>query len=175
MTTNTLQQDAIEEAYDDLRGMLYKLAMKFSRLLKLPLDDVMSEVNECFVNAYHRHDASRSRFITYVYRHITWVFLERSHRISIKNERLQRKDLELDTRAAKDNGVWYIEFIDRLSEDAKIVAQLVVETPQELARMMKRARPLSRPQSIVRRYLRAIGWARERIAETFEEIADALS
>jgi RNA polymerase sigma factor (sigma-70 family) len=67
------------------------------------------------------------------------------------------------------------EFLATLTEDAKTVVKLCLETPEELRQIAEDKGGSPRNyRSTVKQWLESVGWSYERIRESFEEIKTAL-
>ena len=71
---------------------------------------------------------------------------------------------------------WTVEeFLEELTEDARIVVRLCVDTPAEIKRTAEDKGGTPRNyRSTVRQWLESVGWSYQRIRESFEEIKTAL-
>lgn len=169
MSAATLEQDALTETYHDTEKLIQHTVHRFVESHGGKYDDLIELSGPLFMKAYHTYEMDRGAFPARL-RFILWHGLLDAKRIASKrNGKVVFKDLqEEDYTAPRSFNL--LEFMDELSEDARLVVQAVFETPWEFdpcptqIRMMIREF-LSQP---------AIGWDRERISKSFLEIRSAL-
>jgi hypothetical protein len=70
---------------------------------------------------------------------------------------------------------WLVDLMDELSEDGKLVIQLVTKTPRGLKKAMQaRGRSATATRRSLEFYLMGLDWTKQRIVEAFEEIKEVL-
>lgn len=189
---------ATDKDYHKYEKLLMWTVHKFIETHGGDFDELMGEANMMFLKVRqiyedaeeHERTSSFSNYLRFrVYKH----FLE-CHRNETRHRRIApvisiqelERNIESNTGEPSDiteialpapvHKFWLFEFLDELSEDAKLVTRLAVDTPIGLNNIMLRngGRPHNR-KAVIRHYLSARGWDPQRIAQSFSEIATALS
>jgi len=163
MNRTMLEQYAENQTYIDVERMLYYVCGRFKTRFGGELHEYLSVANDAFLRAYLKWDPAKSAFTTYAW-HCTWNALRD---VARQRRRWGEKivgNSELSDRAI-DSRFNLAEFLRELSDDARIVVHVVLDTPREFADMGKNS---------VRDYLGRIGWATERISESFSEMRESL-
>jgi len=121
-----------EELLPQVEKIIYQLAHRFSRTYPIPYDECLSEGYWAFMEAVRRYDPRRkAKFSSFVY-FITWCKLKNLV-ISRSKEPLEFVEIkeEMLGEATPDKS-HVMEIIEDLSEDAKEIVSLLIETPREL-------------------------------------------
>ena len=148
--------------YLSLRNMLAKLVLKIQHRHGGDFDDLMSEANLLFVRACHTHDSSKSRLITWVYTKVWYGLLDHVRAVA-KHQQWDCEDLDQVADKPRFN---VQDLLREVSGDAADIIRLIVDDDGRDAAREKR--------SAVVQHLLSIGWAADRIIESFREIRDAL-
>ena len=193
MTTATLspvRRATADETYSELKNLIYSTVWNVVKQYGGDFDELMSDANIAFLEAYANFDGSSS-FSSWV-RQSVWFKCVDSIRDRL-TEQQRYKRLQDDTkngvpiqRTAHDEQVdgipdtfstWSLNgLLEDLTEDARIVVQLTLETPVELEAVVqaKGGQPRNLRSSL-RSYLAEMGWTACRIAESFNEVRRVLA
>ena len=172
-TLTEVQKRNVAETYKDVEKLIYSTVWQVVRRYGGHFDDLLSEANQVFLEAYESFDGSSS-FTNWLRFNVWWrlVDVQRStHRE--RSRYVPVEDVDIAERTRSD---WRMQdMIEELTEDAALVVKLVVETPAELEQVYRakggEARNL---RSSIRQYLIEMGWTAARIAESFVEVRRAL-
>lgn len=165
--------DPRTETYRDVEKMIHQVAHKFARRYGGDHEELVSIAHEGFVLAYNSHDPATSNFTTWVYWQM-WYAMMNSRRADARHLAQPAGDAAVDW-VAPEGGFDLDAFIEGLGNDAVTVLRLVFETPAEVAAVAEaKGGHALNLRSTIREYLRGLGWTAARIAESFEEIGDAL-
>lgn len=147
-----------DQDYLSLRNMLCKIVLKIQNKYGGDFDDLMSEANECFMLACHSHNPNKSRLITWVHQKVWYGLLESARVHAKRNKRYAPANLEnVQSKLTFD----VERLLSEVSADAANIINLIVYDNKD-------------KRSAVIQHLLSIGWAAERILESFREIKDAL-
>ena len=178
---------ALDKKYEKVHKLIMWTVHKFIDSHGGDFDELMGESNLYFMRAVERHDPERGSFGTYV-RYTIYKNLLEKHRNDARHNRIAptmsiyemeggneetTTEIPLPAPASKFR---LFEFMDELSEDAKLITKLVVDTPTGLTNIMVRngGRPHNR-RAVIRDYLTGLGWHPKRITESFSEITAVLN
>jgi len=176
------EQLAVSVTYQDVTGLLTDACRKAVTRYGGDFDDYFSEAKLAFLSATrsHRERGGNMDFTTWLLR-VVWFALKdvvkrkmRRHN-SRPTEALSAEHAATLTDAQPVPGQ-FSEFLEDLSEDARLAVQLCLEMPEEIARIAaaKGDTDCNR-RSTLRGYLKdTLGWSSARVAECFGEIRDAL-
>lgn len=183
MATNTLQHVSplsnnmrrnSEETYEEVKNLIRKEVWRVVGKYGGDFDDLMAEASTIYMAAYDSFDpASGSRFTTWLSNNLRWGLLDRVGERVRHNQRTSPVD---EQQLSKEYRDWSPpDLLDELNEDAKLVVMLVIDTPEEIARIYtsKGGQPRNF-RSTLRDHLAELGWTTARIAESFAEIRQAL-
>jgi hypothetical protein len=170
------------ETFVDVEAMLWGIVNKFIEkhgLIFGTRDELFSDTAVAFVKAYDAYDPeSDADFSTYLYYKAHYALVDRvkkAHRRKVKV--LERTINENDAEPIEKEPRW-IQFLANLSDDAKAVVMLVIDTPIGLTRIIERdfGSKLNRMgvRLTLKSYLSGAGWSDRRIRNTFREITDNL-
>ena len=156
-------------------------------------DEAMSDANIAFLDAFDSYNGS-SAFTTWVRTRVWYALITSARKKAEERGRRTRnladekvRGIPCSSGVGEDGASMFDvpdrsrcsrlrEVIEELGEDARIVVQLVVETPAELEQVWeaKGGQPRNLRTSI-RQYLADAGWTAARIAESFFEIRRVLA
>lgn len=176
-----LHQDAVNETYSDLEKMLFKITHKFSRRFNIHFDIIFPETQRAFVNAYRAYNTGhrkKATFVTFCYFCInkdlsTWLDKR------IKESKRTSGHVELNEEVVggyMHNTTFRLDLEAELSEDARHVVHLVLDSPSDMVATLRMNRAKS-PTDVLRsvkEHLADIGWSAARIKESVSEIAGLL-
>lgn len=158
--------------------MLLKTAHKYAHVSGIPFDDVMSAAHFVFMRAYNHNYRPKpgtkpAKFSSRLYNSLNWELKD-----YINEERPHRNHLEVDEEligASEGDANFRVALESELSEDARTIVALVLETPDDITEMMRWDRVKSRKGFLrtLREHLQDVGWSTKRIVESFDELREA--
>jgi len=177
MATVTLRQDILAETFEDVKGDIKNLVNNFisnKRIARLDWDKYWSEAQYGFIKAVDKYNGRVP-----LPKWILW-------RIHKNLYDLWRKDLVRSSREVpmvneegksvepgrEERTFFLLELTEELSNDARTVVGLVLDTPKHKG--TRGGQPASIKNSLQKHLLKKLGWSRQKIEETFEEIRTAL-
>lgn len=177
--------NAITATYYDVENLLHATVHKFILRYGGDFDDLRSRANELFVDAYNlfldarrRRGYDRAPFPYYVRYYLFHQLLEDMRTRMLREGYLPRRfDYDLEEAVVADAGFDIDECLARLSENARLVARLVWDTPIDIRTAV--AGTAKRPgiyRRAIREYLRdGLGWSHRAITDSFNELRVVLS
>lgn len=175
----SLSNDAMTETYKDVEMMIYKIVHRFSACYRMPFEDLLSEAHLTFVRAYQKYDPARfekkAKFSSYLY-----FALSCDLRTFMKKQRKHLNLLEVKEEmvGSECHRAFRVIMESELSEDARQVVGMVLDTPSELVALFKWNRvktPAGTLHSLREHLLHDVGWTARRVTRTFDEIRQALA
>lgn len=173
------QVKPVEETYDDVERLIYFICHKFRTKYGGDFHEMVSEANLVFMKVYDggwqpdKGTAFSSFLSTCIYRKL----LDCHKRKVLGNRVCWGVSINTDPEdgcGMAGNIPARVERTfdkDRFSNDAKVVIDLVLETPADLAEIVFYKGGTTRDwRGAIRKRLRSLGWASERITSTFAEI-----
>jgi DNA-directed RNA polymerase specialized sigma24 family protein len=166
-----LQESAAAETYRDVERLLDKLSWDQTRKWGGDWDEWRSLANEAFMQAYQAFDPARGRFTTLVHWCVTNRFRSEVAAGKKRRERETKLPEDVTDPAAeiRDRNAW----VDEVSEDARLVARMVLDTPRELVEATLGHR-VDEVLGGIRYTLAQLGWGQDRATAAFVEIKEAL-
>ncbi len=179
-----MHKEALEANFEDVVKLIWDTIHKFERRYGIgpfgDKDEMFSKACLIWVTKMNakKYDATRSAFTTWT-RLIVWGGLLEDVRTAIRHRntgqqpavaRLTDYDL-LGLTAPEFNTV---DFLDELSEDARMIAMLALDTPYEIYLNARLCGDQNDLQASIWDYLRGIGWTASQIRTSFEEVRSAL-
>jgi RNA polymerase sigma factor (sigma-70 family) len=161
-----------EETYQDVEKLIYRLCWKFSKYGN-EFEDCVSVANVAFTEAFNSFNPSRGcQFSTWVYHSVVHALQD----FNIKEQKYRQRTTFVDQREydiedCKRHRLMSI--IEELSDDARIVVQAVIESPQELAAVLRCHKPTKIRRGLWQHF-KDLGWSLGRTAECFAEIREVL-
>lgn len=178
-TSTALQQHSFTETYHDVENLVYKTVHDFIARYGGEFEELLGEAHYGFVIAYRDYTEGKTKF-SYWIRFVVWKTLQERQRNQLRR-RLPSVSLAAEEgqegweAETPHSGFCLMEFLDELTEDAKIVARLAVDTPLGLSKqMVAKGGSGTARRHVLRNYLEGLGWTAERIKESFSEIAHVL-
>lgn len=190
------------ETYEECKTLIHSVVWKVIRRYGGDFEELMSEANSAFMDAYQTFDGS-SAFTSWLHTRVWFscvsfvrdrlgeqsrykplsmresvggipceVNIDRPDRVGTSAGFADPCDGIPDRRSA-----WKADdLLEELGEGARLVVSLTLETPADLERVSqaKGAQPRNLRSSI-RQYLAEMGWTAVRIAESFNEVRRALA
>lgn len=182
MATKALEKDRMTKTYCEVENLIKWTVTKFMQTKGGDFDDLMEKANYYFVEAYKRYDGRTK--LSYYIRYRVWYGLLDEHCIAARKARVskivelepnrdERRSLEgISERLSCFN---LMSFLEELSEDARLCAKLVLDTPTGLAKCIREygGRP-KHYRSVIREYLVELGWPTTRVTKAFKEVGELL-
>lgn len=170
---------AIDCTYDDVRGLIIDTACKFRDAYGGDLDELIGEAELIFVQRYRRREPGKGTFENWIRYKIWNGLLDEARKIAKRRVRAPMELADLDAVAAREPAPpWALaEFLGALGEDAAYVAGLALDPPIDVRLSAAQRHGEQNPRSIrlaVAEFLKDMGWAAGRIAESFNEIREVL-
>lgn len=175
---------AITETYEDVERLICKTVWDFIRRYGGDFDELLSEANIGFLKAYDAFDSTKGQFSTLL---VVTIWRRLCHTFEIKDRERHRGGVSLDsetkngplstTIAAKQPRRFSLdEFTEGFADDAKYVLNMILNAPSDFEMIVNSKGGEARNwRSSLKSHLYDIGWTATRIAETFQDIAAALS
>lgn len=169
-----LERDTVNETYEDLKNFVYQIAHRFAYSYNVPFEELRSVADYYYVKAVKHYKPSRKAKL------ITWVgfVVTKQMQTYLEKEHPHRYWFELD----ESNGGhcnpsnFLMEVKGLLGPDAALVVELIVDSNSHMQQMLRRRAKKSRTVTrhmvlrVLTEHLRDIGWERDRIEGTMEEI-----
>lgn len=157
-----------EQAYEKLKGLIYRLVHNFHRQFGGDFDEMVSEANWIFLKAVRDYDPNRgAQLITYVYTKVYWGLrdtLKKRDGYLGGDHHFRKKHLTMDRLSISDR-TSIGERLNRLSEEAAAVVNIAL--------FIRGSSPTAKRRHLIE-ILREYGWAAEEILDCFNEIKEAL-
>lgn len=173
---------AMTDTFEDCKEILERDVALHYRRYGGDLEELRSEANMQFVEAYVRYEPSRGDFLTWCSFRVKKELYERFVRRPTQkaNRKLHQQNHDMDLHAEEDRDFWLMEFLDSLSPDAVVVAKLFLEgVPLDIRlHAMERAGKKNYTSRTLlcatREYLHDLGWSKRHANHVFDEIRSAL-
>lgn len=161
-----------EQALPAVQKILHKVAWDSALRYPIPYEDAMSEAYVAFMAACRTFDPSRgTQFSSWVYfnawTHLKTIVMKRSSdRLVFQEIREEEGGTEMPRQIPS------LEILQELSDDARLLAAMLLETPQELLGLPMTPKQLLRKVKglLVDRF----GWTLSRTEKATTEIREAL-
>ena len=161
--------DPRETTYEDVERLLDRLTWD---VCPSPdqWEDYRSVENVAYCEAYNNFQPGKCQFSTWVY---IWVKGKLRHYRTSEQTKARRfvPTDPVDLRDAPDRTHRLADLLHSVSEDARVVIQVLLETPGDLARMTRRPKRTKRE---LWGRLRGMGWTMGRVVESMDEIKETL-
>lgn len=166
---------ASAETYGDVEKLICRLCWKAVRRHGGEFDDYRSAANEAYCDAYASFDPARgAAFATHLWWQVRGAISRVVHQTSIQERTVAAgEDIDLDVLPGRRRFDLTV-FRSELSGDAREVVNMVVESPNEVWDLLHHRDIGSCVRGGLIRRLRDLGWTVARVAESFEEIREAL-
>ena len=189
MTPATVPQDA-GEAYSLIEGLVYDQVHRFARQFGGDFEELLGEAHLAFLRGHiqfltgakpsgipikHPYAVEIRQWIWFDLLDATRTRLRRNASVGMVS--LSRDDISPAYDIADNGGraLAVLETLDALGDDARYVAELALNTPEDLAQEAEAKGGEARNyRSTIRTYLAARGWDMKRIAAAFDEIREAV-
>ncbi len=172
---STIAVDPIQETYYDVVKMLRKLAWTATKKWGGDYEEYFSAANEGFMEAYHTYEVGRKTVFS------TWVWWKVRGRIQamVSPKKIDQhtvnsgEEIDLDAHQCK-NSFDLLLFVSHLSQDAKQVVGMIVDSPVELLDICHYVDGPECMRSGLVNQLKETGWTIARIMESFIELKEAI-
>ena len=182
--TNTdLDKMAVTESYEDVKGLIVDACAKASKRYHVEFDDLLGVAYQSFLNSYYiYYDESRgtsfSTWIAFSLRFdlINFVKKELKHRVG--HEDIDSHDGDAEYMPIQRPSHFLFDLLDGLSQDARYVAKLTVDPPQEVLKDLQTNGKSNSPYRLmlrIKRFLEGAKWDKGRIRQTIDEIKLAVA
>ena len=168
----------IDDTYKDVENLVYHICHVFQSKHGGDFDDLLSIAHQVFMDAFNCWTPGLAPFTSYlstcIYRRL---LLEKRQNSRIPTISLDKTETSIGWDPVDKSRSFSIkDFTEELSDDAKLIISLVLETPTELAKIIndKGGHPKN-VRSTIRQYLTKLNWTYNRISESFDEIKKVLS
>lgn len=180
--TNPKAPATAEEGYALVQQLIYHQVNKFQRRYGGDREELEGEAHIAFMKGHNyytkgtRLDGTplKHDYATEIRR---WVWFELFDKMRVRLRRQQSAPMvhlgDVEPACRVDSGPSRLVF--ELGDDARMVAELVLNPPAEVDRVYQAKGGTPRNfRSTVRTYLKVCGWDTARINDAFEEIMEAL-
>jgi len=174
----------MEDTYLEVENLIYHTVHDYLKSHSGDFEELVAEANLVFVKVYEVFDPSKGALSTLLVSSIWRRFIDIGRKKSNEksvwsvSSNVDRgngtlEDGLADHRVGEFN---FIEFATGLTEDAKLVMKLALESPEELAKEAIGKGDAPRNwRSSIRWHLYNLGWSVDRVASSFEEVRMALN
>lgn len=178
--TTAWHDDACAETYEDVKRLIYKASHKYSHAQGLPFEEVLSAAHFVFMRAFHykyrvKEGRKPATFSTRLHNSLNW---ELKDYLAKEIPHLNHAEIneELVGAEAHDPAA-RLRIESELSEDARAVVKLILDTPGDLSVLCHWEGVKSRKTflRVLREHLADIGWGNQRIAESFKELRNVFA
>lgn len=176
-----LEKVRLADEWADMKGLVEQTATRWWRRHGGHLPDVLADAVWYFYQAMEKYNR-QPRTVTLA-RYVVYCVDQWLMDAKVAQVRRHKIAPMTSVEARADGGSGFaapiIEMSDvweTISDDAKEVVALVLDTPQDLAKVIKAKGGLDRNwRSSIRNYLGDLGWASSRVSEAFAELREVLS
>lgn len=172
--------EAVVDTYEGVKLLIYKVAQKYAAINNVPVDEVISAAHMIFMKAFHYHYRPKTgkrpaTFSTRLHNSLQWELVdymrkESKHRghLEVNEELVGATDTDTNFRVALES---------ELSDDAKHIVRLILDTPDDINALFKWEGVTSRKGCLraLKEHLEDCGWGARRIAESFNELRTILT
>ena len=178
MALTKLARASAQEAYLDTSHVLDKVVAAHTRRYGGDAEEYRSAADEWWMKAFERYDpALRDSFEAWVRTKAAMGMMEHHRREYVRNNLRPRKHRDLTNHPTAVPPEFDLdEFLEGLSEDAKMVVLLVLDTPIDV-RLNLAQRGGDEPKNYraaLREFLGDLGWSFARVMASFREIKEYL-
>lgn len=125
-----------EIRYEDYQKLIYKMGHKFAQKSHIPLEDLISDGHEVFCKCQISYNPEMGSFITYFWKCFNQDFLNK-----LKKNQQNTTDIETIPISCKnpspEHYCIFKNMMAQMSEDAKFICQIILETPLDLIEQIK--------------------------------------
>ena len=161
----------IDTAHRQVERLIQHTVHCFARRHGGDREELLSQANVCWVQAFQHWDANRSKLTTWTQNAIWYGLMKNRSKESKRAIKLPRTDTDLNNMTAR-RGFDLDSLLENCSPDAATVVELALTAPDQ--RRGKRKRRATSIRNSIIHYLLDIGWAAARIAASVREIREVL-
>lgn len=167
-------RQAAEETYLEVKPVILAAVRDIYKRFGGNFDDILSDANTAFLEAYESWEPEKSSFTSWLRLRIFSTTVNNLRHSCRDHARYEHVD---DSQLTRPTGSFDPKsLLEELTEDARIVVQLTLETPAELEAVVRAKGGQPRNlRSSLRSYLAEMGWTACRIAESFNEVRRVLA
>lgn len=176
-----LRREILAETYEDVKLLIFGAVWKFCGGYGGNVDDLISQANLIFIDAFDSYDPSKgAKFTTW----LTWK-IKKGLLDYMRKERVYVTDIHISNEfieeyPALDRSFSVMELLDEMGQDAYIVLQLFFETPRDvMANIVNNYNRADHAQTAMRNRLqnrlRQMGWTMRRTKKAFEQLKEITS
>lgn len=162
----------IEETFAEMEQKIVAWVRRFERTKGGQFTELLSIAYDAFMHASRTYRPEKGPYEHWLKFTVWTEMLEVLRKDMGRNNRLPRRALDFANYAAKSHFDSEV-FVNELTSDAAIVARLALESPAELGHAGRSPNPVRR-RGAIEAFLARLGWAAERISDSFTEIREAL-
>lgn len=187
---SALQRDIAEESYEDMKRMVYGIALNFHKRTGIDMDTLLSEANYLFLQAHARHKEERGALSTCVY-HAVYRGLRNIHRrekrrlhgakeqnLSSLLQETSEKETHIENllQMVKDTTEDLSILMCEMEEDCKDVVRLILFQPYDFYEEISDCETTRDCKRFLEDYLHFHWkWDKKRIRQTMKQIRKVLS
>lgn len=174
--SSVLEHDALTETYNDVRLLIYKRVHHWAAISGMAFDDLLGEAHFIFARTFrdYKPEKFKAKFSSFLY-----FCLDCGLQTYIKKQHKHRNLEEVSEAdcGTEDHNAFLLEIHSALSDDAKIVVNLLLTTPDDIAVLFRWHRVKSRRGVMLalREHLMDIGWDPRQIRATFDELKTVIN
>jgi len=174
-TAAAARKELANESFKDVELLIWDSVHRFHRRYGDHYgtrEELFSEGCVAFTIAYRRYDPAKGSFPTYVRTVVGHTLLE-----LVRTETKRRVRFNTTTEVEPSVSPPHFsltDFLDEISEDARAIVSLVLDTPTGLLRVMQED-DRKQVKHTLRQYLDGMGWDTSRVTRAFSEISTALA
>jgi len=170
------------DVYLEVEGLVKATVARFVRCYGGRFDDLCADADAAFWRGWRACCQGKHNSENFLVEIRRWVWFELfdEYRVRAQHRRKDKVVIKHEefigdvARARPEFNA--LDFFDELSEDARVAAELVLDTPAELvAVVLAKGGEDRNMRSTIRAHLAGMGWGAARINEAFDEIRGALS
>lgn len=162
---------AIETTYEECVGLLQDTVWKFIAKYGLPThmyDELFSQANLAFVEAYKDHNENRSKFTTWLRNKVWWKLLMEWGKDSRHHLNTTREPRKMPHRKVQ----WCVDWLDALNEDAKNLVCMFQQSPKDLDKLYQYSLVAPAGKRVFH-YLQDKGWTRGQIQSAIRNMKES--
>ena len=174
MGTLILQQDVMNETYNDMKNLIAQTVWRFKNIYGIEFEEYLAEANLLFLKAVKSH-SNKSQLSTWIVTNIWYGLLNKLHKE--QSWISQRSDFQVIEKIflTSHPPITASELVDEISLDAKLILSLTLDMPREIIQNAKRSKNHLNLKISLKNYLRNIGWTIRRVQESIDEIQNAIN
>jgi hypothetical protein len=174
-----LRRVALTENYTDVERLIHHTVHSFVKRFGGDYDELRSDANTLFMEADESYTEDKGSYSNHI-RYRVWMgLLEDMRKRIARQNRLPRKGVDLRLYVAPFARPQFdqAEVEKRLSEDARAVLRLVLDSPIDVEASLTQHGNIRTGGSwrrALREFLRDVGWSMSRVTESFNELKENL-